>query len=704
MPTARRCSSFYIISRRLTPDVPTIGTALCLKCYNTLRLRRQLPKRFSLKSVKDALADVTTADTVSARACKNNKGPLCRLCREHIAAAVDPVVRPKSPGSELKPFTRRRLSVHHDSATPPPELSSADLMESVAAGSSARATGRFADNLRSSDTTARSVSGALFRRDLSRHNRVFSHLFSDVDCAFSNVDGAGYVCLDITLFVLLIAFLRGQSVRDLAIVKFIVDAGQGSLKFLMQLLWRHDPVFSGLSYDARRRDNLRGTDSSSDNGANRTFIVGKIMTSAETFTSVRFLTDRYNYKRFKSILSSSCEIIGPNDIKMSALLAGIGPSGSRNPQPCTLFSMYTGHSQPDVWRTTNDIIKTFKKRRAAEAEQKAPDKTAMLWHSVDAMPCRLLQELFLDKKVADFLIPPQLHLLLGLVATLMQFLFKLDEQLYLNFIRAIGVLPNKRYSDTDFHGNPSRKILRSHEKLRGFLSARPLARHAGESSSPKYCTLLCHSLCDTLAALSKVVSSCMGGALDPHYLASIKHFLAAYDTFVSQYNKRVPVAAGRVSSRYTMKTECLRVEVPRRLQHTQRSLLPDSEQGAESVHSLEKQFAANYKIPHSTVAISSRSKPQPLTKAQRSAKNRLTARSAHIANPSDGTRSGQSLRKRKHAEAFSTPVPTTAQSPATPQLNLPNVRRKRLQQMLGWNRHCLPRSRGVFQRMEIMLD
>ena len=78
--------------------------------------------------------------------------------------------------------------------------------------------------------------------------------------------------------------------------------------------------------------------------------------------------------------------------------------------------MFVGHSRPDEWRTARSILETFCRREesAREAEQKghAPDKTALVWNGVSARPCRILQELFLDKPVADFLVPLQLHLLL----------------------------------------------------------------------------------------------------------------------------------------------------------------------------------------------------------------------------------------------------------------------------------------------------
>ena len=569
---------------------------------------------------------------------------------------------------------------------------------------SGRQLGQMATTFRSrfskSETSVNSVSSAVIRRDITKHNKVFAHLFTHVDCEHSSVDGAAYVCLDLTLFIVLICYIRDQKMHDIKLIKFTVDAGQGSLKFVMQILWQNDTAFSGKTYHERRKDGLSDYGGLSDNGARHTFIIGKIMTSTETFASVRFLTDRYSYLNLRAHLAADCEIIGPNDLKMGALLAGIGPSGSRHPSPCTLFSMFEGHSHPDIWRTPQMIIDKLVERREAESKRGEPYATAKLWDGVDHEPCRILKELFLDKPVADFLVPPQLHLLLGLVSYLMGFLKNLSTSIYFEFLAAINVIPNKRYSDTDFHGNPSRKILRSHRKLRELIegAVSSSARRSTDPQSEAFRHVLLHLLVDTMAAFTNVVAACMGGPHDPKYKVVFEHFFTCFGAFASQYQKRTPVVLGRVENRFTMKLECLRVEVPRRLEKTGRSMLPDTEQGAEGVHSLEAALAADYKIARTVIdtGLSKPQKKQCLTKQQRSANASLSGRTPGIANPSDSTRSGQSGRQRKSAAflvSTAEPQPQcTHKDPPSTFTNIPAVRCRRLQQVLAWNRSCLPSS------------
>ena len=285
---------------------------------------------------------------------------------------------------------------------------------------------------------------------------------------------------------------------------------------------------------------------------------------------------------------------------------------------------------------------------------------------------------------------------------LMTFFNHLYPELYQNFIAQINVVPNHRYGETDFQGNACRKILRSHGIARNMLPQRPRGRsvHSDPRSVP-FRDLLCHSLWDTIAALSKAVSSCMGGILAPNSNTMIKNYFVSFDAFVELYNRREPVISGRITSRYTMKMECLRVEVPRRLEFTKRSLLCDSEQGGEGVHSLENRLADNFKIPHSVSSGPALNiKRQRLTHTQQSSQRCLHGRSSGVSNPSDGTRSGQSALRRSRAEIkVNNPSPTaTARIHATQ--NLPAVRRKRLQEVLAWNRLCLPMSCGLTDRLD----
>ena len=399
-------------------DLSYMPTSLHIQCLNTLQQSRKAPKWFSLAVAAQHLAAAaqreaagTPADAAIARSRPCTKE--CSTCASggvhgtKWAAQMSSNAPLLHPGLPPPKRAKRTVVV----ITPPAaRISSHDLLAwNGAEGGSIRATARGADSQRErhtdGDSKVDSASGAVLRRDSTFFHRVFSRMFRDVDTTFGSTGGA-VICDSLLIFILTICFLTGNPLAMLLRVKLNVDGGRGSVKLMLQLLWSDDPIFGGGDARVRRRGALRDHAGMSDNGGRRTFIVGLIPGGHETFASVRFLLDRYDFLEIRRYLPAECQIICPVDMKMGALFAGVETSGSLHPQPCTLLSLYDGHSRPDSFRTSHTILVMLGERRKAEAVRGRPFKTGIAYESVGAEPIRLLQELFFDKPVADCLVPP----------------------------------------------------------------------------------------------------------------------------------------------------------------------------------------------------------------------------------------------------------------------------------------------------------
>ncbi len=255
--------------------IPTLGTGICATCISaTTNVLRKLPTR--VDGFSAAVAKINAAhkvDVVAARSCAND-GPTCAFCNEYEVTAANFRAKriPPAPRDALAPVTRRKRDCRV--APPPvekkvPKLSSADVLAAKNEGVSARLAARMATVARrrhdsgASDFT--SVSGSVVRRDATLQNKCLAHLFEWVPCSLSQVDLSAYVCRSLSHLIVCIAHLRGDALSSLKTIKFTLDGGQGSLKYLMQLLWADDPVLSSASFTERRHA-LASHRGLSDNG------------------------------------------------------------------------------------------------------------------------------------------------------------------------------------------------------------------------------------------------------------------------------------------------------------------------------------------------------------------------------------------------------------------------------------------------------
>ena len=78
------------------------------------------------------------------------------------------------------------------------------------------------------------------------------------------------------------------------------------------------------------------------------------------------------------------------------------------------------------------VLDRLEERRKEEEKSGRPTD-AKNFESVEFAPIRLLQELFMERPIADFLVPSQLHLVLGIVKTLLGWLAVLDRAMMNHF-------------------------------------------------------------------------------------------------------------------------------------------------------------------------------------------------------------------------------------------------------------------------------
>ena len=540
-----------------------------LKCLMILYRPKVAPAWFleNAAATRAALLASRAAERAKTRTCSHSADECCALCgtgRNFVSdwQAQFKSVEPPALHPGLPPPAKRHRRA---SAC----LSKNDLAAwNSASGGSVRSTARGADSQRerhaSGESPVDSTSGAVHRRQSTIANRLFRRLFRDVDCEFGDTDGGAVVCTSLYIFIALICFLRGKLVSALRRIKLNIDGGRGSVKLSMQIFWDDDPIWGGADQRSRRRTALHDNGGLLDNGAKRTWIVGLIAGAKETFESVRFLIDRYDFVAIRELLPDACDIVGPNDMKVAALCVGIGPSGSRYPQASTIFSPYRGMSLPDVWRTPKMVLDRLEERRKEEEKSGRPTD-AKNFESVEFAPIRLLQELFMERPIADFLVPPQLHLVLGIVKTLLGWLAVLDRAMMNHFLRDIAVVRNPKHGDEDFRGNECRRILRSSGKMIKLLPPEEQLFFDDsadvinvEVSSEQYRFALLRRLVELFMLFGDVVSATMGLQLRAEWRLTLQYFEKHRITFA-----RYPVrGAGRDDLRLTMKLECLRQEVP----------------------------------------------------------------------------------------------------------------------------------------------
>ena len=92
--------------------------------------------------------------------------------------------------------------------------------------------------------------------------------------------------------------LRGKNPEDVKLGKLNVDAGQGTLKIGLSLLFKDDPVFSPVAEPSRKRskyaDGLESKDFFKDDGVNRCLILAISDRTKEDYETLSDFLGRLN--------------------------------------------------------------------------------------------------------------------------------------------------------------------------------------------------------------------------------------------------------------------------------------------------------------------------------------------------------------------------------------------------------------------------
>ena len=166
-----------------------------------------------------------------------------------------------------------------------------------------------------------------------------------------------------------------------------------------------------------------------------------LIDASEGFATLRELFDCIDWAGLLELLpQDSCSWVLPMDMKTGAYALGVGSSGSTHPYPYNLWSPFTKYSRPDVERTMESICEQHRLCTIAQETWTGdPRDIFAKFHSVHAAPIQLLQLLCRDRPITEVLVPPPLHLMLGIATTLFDHLCLIDVTCAYSWLEEIGV-------------------------------------------------------------------------------------------------------------------------------------------------------------------------------------------------------------------------------------------------------------------------
>ena len=321
-------------------------------------------------------------------------------------------------------------------------------------------------------------SHSVIRRDTTRVNRTFRQQCSSKPSLMAT-DGYLHYISDIVTFACKVIFFRQKVPSDVAMVRVSADDSQGSIKCTIQFVYRDDPCFAPDVCASRALK--RKANEALDTGVLRTFIVALLVGVAESHAAMHELFDSIDWSHLLELLPpASCSWRLPMDMKTGAHSLGIGTIGSSCPYPYTLWSPIIAHSRPLVARTVTTVIEQHQLCERAKPEWRGKESDIYKeFQSVHAEPVSLLK-LLGNQPLVEVLVPPPLHLLLGITKSLFDYLCLIDVDVAYVWLATIGV----RHSEV--HGRVIHQLALpqdgGQQRRAGGLHARqlrPLAENAG---------------------------------------------------------------------------------------------------------------------------------------------------------------------------------------------------------------------------------
>ncbi len=315
--------------------------------------------------------------------------------------------------------------------------------------------------------------------------QLFSHLFICVMSTFTLCpsDSTFIMCTSIIELLRIVLYCLHMTFADVKCLKIGADDGQGSLKIMIQ------PLF-----------HLAGTDLLLSNGSSirdtsveNVYIVAAAYGATESYDTVRLLFNSLPLLELHKVFN--CPLVFAVDMKMQNLIVGTSSHSSRYCMASTLFSQHRPSSRPEHARTVPEITAAataFKVAVAAaicrsdtaaattnspETATATADRHSRISSRLSAKPqflsCRTTPIDYVKNQPTINLrllfSPPLLHIMTGLMKTLLRWLDSISPPLCSHFLVALHLRPDDTRGGTTLAGNDSRAGFRNAFVLDDFI-------------------------------------------------------------------------------------------------------------------------------------------------------------------------------------------------------------------------------------------
>ncbi len=186
-----------------------------------------------------------------------------------------------------------------------------------------------------------------------------------------------------------------------------------------------------------------------DSGVGRVLILAIAPKCAETYENVDEIMTTLCLEKLRSAFPEA-RIAYAVDLKMALILLSMEGTGSRFACPCCLWSRWKKHSCPHTTRSVMGLTAeaaTLKKRMSEGSGRSART-------GEPPMSC-----LNIADDIISALPPGTLHIMLGIVPTLVDEVERVDAEKCATWLRKLGVVRNDAQAGADFVGPQCKKIL-----------------------------------------------------------------------------------------------------------------------------------------------------------------------------------------------------------------------------------------------------
>lgn len=290
-----------------------------------------------------------------------------------------------------------------------------------------------------------------------------------------------------------------KKARNIADVyyKIGIDGGGGFLKICLSIQSSmHTANNDNIIIKRRKFKDGIGQNSFKETGVKKLFILALASNTQENYSNVLELWSLLNINSYSYMYTLSL------DLKLANIMVGIMSHSSSH--PCTWCNARKGFlEQQGVDRTIGTIRSNYKAWRDAGSNL----KTAKNFNNCIHEPIFAANE---KTKILDIITPPELHLMIGTVNTIVN---KMEEEFESDtkaWIKKLCIHREVIHEGAGFNGNSCKTILDNINHLRS----------SSNLGIVKYV--------DVLHKFSKVVKSCFSKELTPEFKSSIEEFKNSY--------------------------------------------------------------------------------------------------------------------------------------------------------------------------------